>query len=51
MIINLIISHFFSDDIWVDFKTFGIIGMTFVATLITGFYIYRYLPKTDSTKE
>ena len=51
MIINLIISHFFSDDIWVDFKTFGIIGMTFVATLITGFYIYRYLPKTDSTEE
>ncbi len=51
MIINLIISHFFSDDIWVDFKTFGIIGMTFVATLLTGFYIYRYLPKTDSTEE
>ncbi|WP_040976117.1 septation protein A [Necropsobacter massiliensis] len=47
MLVNIVISYYFSDDIWVDFKTFGILGMTFIATLASGVYIYRYLPKTD----
>ncbi|PJG84767.1 septation protein A [Conservatibacter flavescens] len=45
MLINLYISQYLSDDIWIDFKTFGIIGLTIAATIITGFYIYRYLPQ------
>ncbi|WP_406812422.1 septation protein A [Histophilus somni] len=47
MLINLYISQYLSDDIWVDFKTFGILGMTLIATLVTGVYIYRYLPKSE----
>ncbi|OOS00695.1 septation protein A [Canicola haemoglobinophilus] len=47
MLINLYISQYLSDDIWVDFKTFGILGMTIIATLVTGIYIYRYLPKSE----
>ncbi|MFD0965575.1 septation protein A [Seminibacterium arietis] len=47
MLVNIVISQFFSDDIWVDFKTFGILTMTIVASLITGIYIYRYLPKEN----
>lgn len=45
MLVNIYISQYFSEEIWVDFKSFGIIGMTFIATLITGVYIYHYLPK------
>ncbi|ABR74252.1 intracellular septation protein A [Actinobacillus succinogenes] len=45
MLVNIYISQYYSEDIWVDFKSFGIIGMTLLATLITGVYIYRYLPK------
>ncbi|MDO5054083.1 MAG: septation protein A [Pasteurella oralis] len=51
MLINIYISQYLSDDIWVDFKTFGIIGMTLIATLITGIYIYRYLPQTNSNNK
>lgn len=51
MIINIIISQYFSDDIWVDFKTFGIIGLSLIATLITGIYIYRYLPQTNNNEQ
>ena len=50
MLLNIYISRYLSDDIWVDFKSFGIIGMTFVATIITGLYIYRYLPQTQQEK-
>lgn len=44
--LNLYISHAFSDDVWVEFKTFGTLGLTLVATLITGGYAYRHLPET-----
>lgn len=50
MLLNLYISQALSDDLWVDFKTFGILGLTIIATLITGVYIYRYLPKQDNNK-
>lgn len=47
MLTNIYISHHLSEDAWVDFKSFGLIGMTLVATLISGAYIYRYLPKDN----
>lgn len=45
MLMNIYISQNYSEEIWVDFKSFGIIAMTLVATVATGIYIYRYLPK------
>ena len=45
MLVNIYISHNMSVEAWVDFKSFGILGMTVIATLISGAYIYRYLPK------
>lgn len=45
MLTNIYISQNYSEEIWVDFKSFGIIVMTLVATVATGVYIYRYLPK------
>ena len=40
-----------SEDAWVDFKSFGLLGMTFVATIVSGAYIYRYLPKDDQKND
>lgn len=51
MLINIYISLFLSEDTWVNFKSFGIIGLTLIATIITGIYIYRYLPKEDKNEE
>lgn len=45
MLVNIYISQAFSEEVWVEFKSFGLLGLTFVATIITGVYIYRYLPK------
>ena len=41
MLVNIYISQNMSEDAWVDFKSFGLLGMTFVATIISGAYIYR----------
>lgn len=45
LLANIYISQHYSEEIWVDFKSFGIIGLSLIATIITGVYIYRYLPK------
>ncbi|VEI53571.1 septation protein A [Haemophilus influenzae] len=51
MLVNIYISHNMSEEAWVDFKSFGIIGMTVIATIISGVYIYRYLPKYGSNSK
>lgn len=50
MLVNIYISQNMSEEAWFTFKSFGIIGMTLVATLISGIYIYRYLPKPPQDK-
>lgn len=47
MLVNIYISHNMSEEAWVDFKSFGLIGMTIIATIISGAYIYKYLPKDE----
>lgn len=47
MLVNIYVSQTMSEEAWVDFKSFGLIGMTFIATLISGAYIYKYLPKDN----
>ena len=51
MLVNIYISQNMSEDAWVDFKSFGLLGMTFVATIVSGAYIYRYLPKDDQKND
>ncbi|OOF68725.1 septation protein A [Rodentibacter caecimuris] len=47
MIVNIYISQYMSENVWVNFKSFGLLGMSFIATIITGIYIYRYLPNNE----
>ncbi len=37
----------FSEDTWVDFKLFGLMGMTIVFVIAQAIYLARYLPNTD----
>ena len=37
----------FSEDTWVDFKLFGMLGMTIVFVVAQAFYLAKYLPDTD----
>ena len=46
MLVNIYISHNMS-----HFKSFGLIGMTVIATIISSAYIYRYLPKDKSNSK
>ncbi len=37
----------FSEDTWVDFKLFGLMGMTIAFVIGQAFFLARYLPSTD----
>ncbi|PCK29882.1 inner membrane-spanning protein YciB [Pseudoalteromonas piscicida] len=43
--LNLYVAYNFSLDFWVNFKVFGLIGITFIALLFTMFRIQKYLPE------
>lgn len=47
-ILNLIIAYGFSEAIWVDFKLFGVLGLTFVFIVAQVFYLQRHAIETSS---
>lgn len=46
--LNLYVAYNFSQDIWVDFKLFGITGIMFVFIILQTVFISKYLPKEDN---
>ena len=37
----------FSEDFWVDFKLFGLMGLTIAFVIAQAFFLARYMPSTD----
>jgi intracellular septation protein len=43
-IANLVVAFNFSEDIWVDFKLFGLLGLTLIFVIGQAFYLARFIP-------
>jgi len=41
---NILVASNWSTDTWVNFKTFGLPGLTLVFSIVSGLYMARYLP-------
>lgn len=50
-IVNLYVAFNYDTDTWVDFKLFGLMGMTLVFIILQGIYISRYIQESDSQAE
>ncbi len=50
-VLNLYVVYHFSEETWVDFKVFGITGITLVVALVQGLWIYLKLAKSDPQQE
>ncbi|QCU90142.1 septation protein A [Thiomicrorhabdus sediminis] len=50
-ITNLYVAYNYDEDTWVNFKLFGLMGMTLVFIVIQGLYISRYIQESDSEAE
>lgn len=46
-IINLIVANLYSFDIWVDFKLFGILGLTVLFVVFQGIFLSRYMKEDE----
>jgi len=49
--LNLYVAFNFSEETWVDFKLFGMLGITFVFIILQGFYIARHVTEVDKPSE
>lgn len=50
-VVNVIISEFFSDDAWANFKVFGLTGLSLVAVIGTGIFLYPHIKQQEENKE
>lgn len=50
-LINVVISEFFSDDAWANFKVFGLTGLSLMAVVCTGIFLYPHLKQLEQSKE
>lgn len=41
---NIYVAFWLPQDVWVNFKVFGLTALTLVFTLVSGIYIYRHMP-------
>ncbi|GEM74609.1 septation protein A [Vibrio sagamiensis] len=44
-VVNIYVAYKLPLDVWVNFKVFGLLIATFAFMIITGFYIYKHIPK------
>jgi len=51
-IVNIYVAYNYSEEFWVDFKLFGVLGMTFAFMIAQGIYLAKHaLPEEDTSKE
>ena len=52
-LLNVYVFMNYADEIWVDFKVFGMLGLTFVFVVLQGIYLSRHIKdeQTDSESE
>lgn len=47
--LNIYIAFNFEQEVWVNFKVFGLMGLTFVFAIGSMLSIYKYLPKEETS--
>ena len=50
-VLNLYVAYSFSEEVWVNFKLFGFLGLTLVFMLAQGFYLARHMEPEESAAE
>lgn len=48
---NIYIAFWLPQSVWVNFKVFGLTGLTLLFTLLCGIYMYRHMPESKEGKK
>ena len=49
--VNVYVAFNMSQEVWVNFKVFGLLGVTLMFTVLSGVYLYKYLPKDNAATD
>lgn len=49
--VNIYVAYSMPLDVWVNFKVFGTMILTFLYLIATGIYIYRHMPKESNSDQ
>ncbi|MEI6897804.1 MAG: septation protein A [Psychromonas sp.] len=47
---NVYVAFNLSQEIWVNFKVFGLLGITLLFTVLSGIYLYKHMPQESKDK-
>ncbi len=50
-ILNLFVAYNFAEEVWVNFKLFGMLGLTLLFVVAQSFYLARHMEPPDGTRE
>ncbi|WP_299178413.1 septation protein A [uncultured Neptuniibacter sp.] len=50
-VLNLFVAYSFSEETWVNFKLFGMLGLTLVFVLAQGLYLSRHIENTENNDQ
>ena len=50
-VVNLYVAYNFSEEIWVDFKLFGMLGLTILFIVLQGLYIAKHAKEPEAPTE
>jgi len=50
-VINLFVAYTFSEDTWVNFKLFGMLGLTLLFILAQGVYLSKHIQEPETTDQ
>ena len=46
--LNLFVAYTFSEEAWVNFKLFGMLGLTVIFIVLQGIYLSRHIENTEN---
>ncbi|MCG8429001.1 MAG: septation protein A [Chromatiales bacterium] len=49
--LNLYVAYNFAEETWVNFKLFGMLGMTFLFVILQSFYIAKHIQEQQNTQK
>lgn len=44
-VVNIYVAFNMPQEVWVNFKVFGLLGITLLFTVLSGVYLYKHMPK------
>ncbi|NIN36528.1 MAG: septation protein A, partial [Gammaproteobacteria bacterium] len=50
-LVNIYVAYNFAEHIWVNFKLFGLLGLTLLFAIGQAFYLARHITDTEQSKE